>query len=259
MSKDNYSLCLPGFQRCKRCKTVFPHTLEYFSTNKSKLRNVCRQCTNKAQNKLRKRPGIAEKTNAKRREQLKDPIKGKETRRKDRERRAANPEKYRDYDRNRRAEGEPREEHRRKQRDYYWNNHEKILANPRKHAIHESKRRAKIRGLPYEWTNAHWIACLEYWNNKCCVCGRMASDTHFLAQEHWIAVKDNRPDNPGTVPWNMLPMCHSYRGRGASPGCNNSKWVHDPITWIKSKYPPDEANEILKRITDYFEWMKSRE
>lgn len=251
--------CDTGFQQCTICKNVLPLTSEYFGLNGKRFRRQCRNCKNISQNNHRKEPGVSEKYNAKRREKLKDPIEAEKIRRDQRERRTKNPEYFREVDAKRRALGtEGREKHKERSRKYYWDNHEKIRAEykSKSHAEHESKRRAKIHGLPYDWDKSDWQRCLEYWGNKCAICGRVISETHFLARDHWIAIKDKCVDNPGTVPQNILPLCHSYRGRGGEPGCNNSKWKHDPIAWLNSRYSPSEAESILARINEYFALVK---
>lgn len=60
------------------------------------------------------------------------------------------------------------------------------------------KRRAT---LPNTFTDKHWQHALKYFNNKCAACGS-ADQIH---QAHWIPL--SRPECPGTVPSNMIPLC----------------------------------------------------
>lgn len=82
-----------------------------------------------------------------------------------------------------------------------------------KHRLKESRRRARLRSLPDNFTAIDEQRMMDYWDYKCCVCSRPPGLWHIIAVDHWIPLTDPRPDNPGTVPWNMLPMCHSEIGR----------------------------------------------
>ncbi len=104
--------------------------------------------------------------------------------------------------------------------------------------------------LPKLFTKTDWEHCLDYWNRRCCVCGREAGDGYALAQEHWIAISDLRQDNPGTVPWNILPLCHAKGG--VEGGCNNSKWTRDPVEWLTQFLGPEKAAAKLAEISAYF-------
>jgi hypothetical protein len=67
-----------------------------------------------------------------------------------------------------------------------------------------------------------------------------------------IPLTDPRPDNPGTVPTNIVPLCHGV------DGCNLSKSNGDPIEWLTSRYVPRKAKQILARIQAYFDSLKER-
>lgn len=117
-------------------------------------------------------------------------------------------------------------------------------------------RRARKHNLEGKLTTAQWKRCLQYWDHRCAVCGRQAGLWHVLAQEHWIAIADPRPDNPGDAAWNVLPMCHSKKD--GSGGCNNSKGKTDPLKWLYRWLPKKKADEVLKHIEAYFEWVKQQ-
>lgn len=124
--------------------------------------------------------------------------------------------------------------------------------------IKDANRRAKMRSLPSGLTKTDWGRCLEYWNGRCCVCGRLPDFWHIIVREHWIAVDDKRTDNPGNVVTNILPMCHSIEGvPSGDPGCNQSKWKHDPIDWLNRKLGKRKAAKKIAEIYAYFEWAKS--
>jgi hypothetical protein len=119
---------------------------------------------------------------------------------------------------------------------------------------HNRRRLSRKKELPFYFNKNNEKSALEYWNNCCAICGKELDLTpkprgHAVwAMDHWIAMDDRREDNPGTVPWNMLPMCH---GEGS---CNLSKNNNDPIEWLY-RSRPDEAGSILGRINIYFELM----
>ncbi len=70
--------------------------------------------------------------------------------------------------------------------------------------------------------------------------------------DHWIAISDLRPDNPGTVATNMIPLCHGISG------CNNKKQNKDPIEWMRQEYGTRKAKPIIARIEAYFEWVREQ-
>jgi hypothetical protein len=79
-----------------------------------------------------------------------------------------------------------------------------------------------------------------------------AENGYTLAKEHWIALGDQR--NPGTVPWNILPLCHAKSG--VKGGCNNAKWTKDPVVWLESVLSPESFQRKLAEIMDYFDLMR---
>ena len=89
------------------------------------------------------------------------------------------------------------------------------------------RRRARKLNLPDNWTVDDWLHALDYFDHRCAVCGKAASGSRFLAADHWIPLASDDEKNPGTVPWNMVPLCHGNRG------CNNSKGATHPHEWLK--------------------------
>lgn len=72
-------------------------------------------------------------------------------------------------------------------------------------------------------------------------------------------MSDTRADNPGTVPWNMLPLCHGMKDAPiGEPSCNLSKGNKDPVKWLISKLGECKAKEKLAEIETYFELMKTK-
>lgn len=149
-----------------------------------------------------------------------------------------------------------REYHRRKAREYYHAHKDRIKASAstekgkRLAIIWHNRRRARKQALPDTWTLLHWKLALEYWYGCCAVCGRQLRDlfgTHKPAADHWIPLTS--PDCPGTIPTNMIPLCH---GEG---GCNNSKGAKMPEEWLSERYSKQKVHEILNHIELYFEWI----
>lgn len=124
-------------------------------------------------------------------------------------------------------------------------------------AIGRVKRRTREAEIPFCFSKDDWNKCLRWWDYRCCICGKTVGLWHTIAIEHWIPVSDKRPDNPGTVPWNIVPMCHARPGMPAGKSCcNNSKSSHDPETWLAKRVGKRKAKRVLKRVYEYFEWTK---
>jgi hypothetical protein len=160
-----------------------------------------------------------------------------------------------------------KEENKLRQKRWYENNRKHVkhyrkqwYENNREHFLHyirsrrlenkviRANRRARLLNLPNNCTTADWKQCLEYFNNCCAVCGRPRGLWHTLAQDHWIPLKS--VFCPGTMPKNIVPLCH---GQG---GCNNSKGAKLPEKWLIETYGKRKTKEILDRINQYFNSIK---
>jgi hypothetical protein len=129
--------------------------------------------------------------------------------------------------------------------------------NIEKKRFYAKSRRARKNGLPKGFTPADVKRMLNYWDNRCCICGREGGSTHFIAIEHWIPLSDLSHDNPGHVSHNIVPMCHSrVAGLG---GCNNEKYTHHPVKWLSKKLGDEKAQMKLAEIEAYFEWVKQQD
>lgn len=126
--------------------------------------------------------------------------------------------------------------------------------HPETRVIEFQNRKAVKLQLPHSFTRYDWRVCLAYWNNRCCICGRKAGNGYAIAQEHWVPLADTREDNPGTVPWNILPMCHARNG--AKAGCNNLKGTKEPIAWLESFLGQSTAQQKGEKIESYFMFVK---
>lgn len=124
------------------------------------------------------------------------------------------------------------------------------LVNINRFRLAGSKRRARVRSLPSTFTHEQWLACLEYWHNRCAVCGNQLRDLfgsiepHF---DHWIPISHEAC--PGTVVGNMVCLC-SF--------CNLSKHHILPEIWLTRRYGKRKASQIMKRVQAYFEWAMAR-
>jgi len=112
-----------------------------------------------------------------------------------------------------------------------------------------NRRRARKESLPSNFIEDDWHYALEYFHGCCAVCNRPLVDlfsTHTAAQDHWIPITDPRPDNPGTVPHNILPLCHGENG------CNNRKRNRDPVSFLEETFGKRRSRRILDRINAFF-------
>lgn len=122
------------------------------------------------------------------------------------------------------------------------------------------RRAARKQNLPDSFTAADWARALHYFGHACAVCGRREGPFVVLAADHWVALRDPRPDNPGTVPANIVPLCHALKGVPADVlCCNNSKRSADPVAWLTRRFGPEQATLINVRIAGFFEMVRNGE
>jgi hypothetical protein len=231
-------------KKCSKCGEEKPATTDYFKKGdpyhyQYGVRGVCKVCESNAAKERRQTPEGQKRQ--------------REYHEKNRDARNAKSREY--YQAH-------RDEFIKKARQYAIDNREKMREWERRyrrktHHISSYNRRSRKALLPVSFSAEQWIQCLDYWHHRCAVCGRPRGLWHTLAAEHWIAVADPRPDNPGNVPWNIVPMCHARKGSNGLNSCNTSKGDKDPIAWLFSYYNKERAANVLKKIQDYFEWAKN--
>lgn len=275
------------FKRCSKCEQEFPATTEYFHRNKNKpdgLTVICKPCarqrskawhgTNRdyANEKRRQyyQEHRAHSLEVSRQWVINNLAKARAIKRRyyetnrvvcierARQQRVSDPDGHNAKNRERYAKN--RDAKRLYFRRYYATHSATINESSKRWwhskpgiaSIYSQRRRARKHNLPVAFTITNWQRCLDYWGHKCCICGHPMGLWHTLAQDHWIPLSDPRPDNPGTVPWNILPLCH---GQG---GCNNSKFNRDPIEWLQERIGKRRAKQILTCIQAYFEWVKQQ-
>lgn len=258
-------------KRCNKCFELKPATHEHFNRDKSTkdgLQRSCKKCQAEYRDANRERcRTLSRRYYSEHRERLKG--NNRQYWRQNKERLDVYHREYREKHRERISK-----RNHEYQREYYLKNRERILTRTRKHyqansvrickrikhylqrkpfmrRIFEQRRRALKLSLPHTFTHEDWLSCLNYFEYRCAVCGRPSGELHYLAQDHWIPLDDKRPNNPGTVAKNMIPLCHSKKG--GKDGCNSQKLNKDAKAWLIQRYGEDKATEVLKRIQDYFD------
>lgn len=243
---------------CTKCGGVFPATAEWFildKRNKSGLGARCRKCCRKYEYEWRNaNPEKMRSRKYKYSESNREKIRNAS-----REWRVTNPKKAR-HSQQKYNESNPgkRDEF---QRNYYKANREKICArerkryriNPKQERERNRRYRTRLNNLPFNFGSRDEQRAIDYFHGCCAVCGRQLEDLfgeHKAAADHWIAISDARPDNPGTVTGNMIPLCHGVGG------CNNFKGNKDPHEWLHQAYSARKADEIIARVEAYFEWVR---
>lgn len=102
------------------------------------------------------------------------------------------------------------------------------------------------QSLPRNYTKKDWRYAVDYFGNRCAVCGRKRVHwrDYQLVQDHWIPVSD--PLCPGTIPTNIVPLCHGPHG------CNNQKHTKRPEEWIVKRLGKRNGLMKLAEINAYF-------
>lgn len=238
------------FKRCYHCKQILP--VSDFNRDKyakDGLQYKCRTCRSesKKESYQRNKQRVLEKARDYRdanREQIRES---------QRHIYSSNPEKresknlylreYRDVNaeqiRIKRAKYSEQTAEYRRERDK-----ERYRDNPEHFRIKSANRRARKCDLPDTFTNADWQHALAYFNHACAVCGRPQGLWHTLSADHWIPLSS--ADCPGTIPTNIVPLCH---GQG---GCNNGKKDKNADVWLIRRFGKKKAKQISERIQAYF-------
>lgn len=230
-----------SFKQCTRCKEWKPATKQYFDRNRGKyckfgLHHYCKPCRFDFHSEKYDETAKAKKS-----------AYNKGYRAKNGDHLRAESKRYHKENAERLAEYRANKAEHRTQNTLRWQKN-----NPDKVRILNHRRAAKRKNLPDKFYIADWRHALNYWDNKCAICGRAPDETMTLAADHWIPL--DLPHCPGTVPTNILPLCHGRQGgRG---GCNNSKSFLDPVDWLIRKFGEQEAQNILQRIQLYFASLK---
>lgn len=238
---------------CKKCGEVKPHSRDYFRVHRDgRMENVCLVCTNATRKTWRE--NNSDKAHEYNRAWRKaNPDRARELalnwERNNRDKRKVSNRQWylKNGDRQRRSSQLYRKEH---PGITYENTKKWRRNNPQMRHAHNARRRSRKCSLPSTFTSADWQSALNYFNGCCAVCGRQSGLWHTLAADHWIPLTS--PDCPGTVAWNIVPLCHGV------DGCNNSKHANDPADWLTGKFGPRKGRAILRKIEAYLESRMQR-
>lgn len=227
-------------ERKRRYRLEHPEVQrEYRARNPDKIREqrkrYCAQYAEQLREKRRKHYADNAETYRERARQYHRDNTDAENERKQRYR-ANNPEKVREKNRKYREESRWFEKNKEYMRQWVYDNPEKVR-------VYHSRYVAKRRSLPDTLTDAEWQGTLAHFNGCCAVCGRPVGLWHTLAADHWVPLSS--PECPGTVAWNMVPLCH---GDG---GCNNSKHARNATEWAVWKFGKRKGMAIVRRIETY--------
>lgn len=222
---------------CRACGITKPATTEYFPPYKSgRLRPRCRKCANK----------LTEAWNSAHHEYILEA--GREWYKENKVSHLENSRRWREKNRDRTAimYKQWREKNRARveqnQRNWRLNNHEK-------RKVTAYRRRARKLSLPDAFSATDWQYAIDHFGGCCAVCGRPPGLWHTLAADHWIPLTS--PDCPGTVVWNMVPLCHG------NDGCNNSKFNRLASEWLIDKFGTRKGRAILRKIEAFLDSRRS--
>lgn len=251
------------FKPCSKCGEWFPGTSQFFGVDKRGkmgLAAECRTCHNKRCKIYDQKRSVYFRDYQR---NLPKEIKNQRSA----EWRQRNPEKAREVWH--RQHVKRKDQEREYNRAKYWSNPDYYRRRAKEYAKQKRaerplpkqrikvtswsallRHRARKCGKGDTLTAADLRRALAYWGECCAVCGRPAGIWHTIAADHWIPL--NNPNSPGTVPENIIPLCHGQ------DGCNNSKSDRDPVEWLTEKLGKRKARRKLAEIAAYFAWVKSQ-
>lgn len=266
---------VPHERRCNACGKKHPLTAEYFHKDKKAKHGFsyrCKVCAKLIAAQWQKdHPGQANQRKQDYVERHPERVKKSKQDYADCNRDAINA-KHREF------KAANRERMRFEQRIYYLNHRDAILAkdkkrrlanpdrererqkrwrkeNPGKARATVQRRRARRNNLENTFTDTDWQRALDYFENKCAVCGRIPDFWTTLAMDHWQPLEKGG----ATIAGNIVPLCHHKSGvPSGSPCCNRSKGARQPEVWLPDRFGKKKGEAILNRVHDYFEWLKSQ-
>jgi hypothetical protein len=239
---------------CSKCGCEKPVTPEHWSRhNRGKygVRGICKACRAERERKRRvEDPSIKERERTRRatprriawkKKYMHAYFRSERYKEWDRERNRArrNTPAYIAYEKRRKQTARYKQTHQAYTKRFYSTTHGKAVMHAK-----NQRRSALVRSLPSAFTAYDWTRAVEYFQGCCAVCGRPPGLWHTLAADHWIPV--SHPDCPGTVPTNIVPLCHQHGG------CNNHKGAKHPDAWLVEQFGEKRAAIIKSRIEKYF-------
>ncbi len=123
--------------------------------------------------------------------------------------------------------------------------------NPAKIFQKHQRRLARKSGLPIDFESSDWQKAVEYFHGCCAACERQLNDLfglHKPSADHWIPLASS--ECPGTIPSNIVPLCHGV------DGCNNSKGSKMPIEWLELKFGKLKASKIVEAVQVFFQSVR---
>jgi len=242
------------YRRCSKCKQEFPATAEWFYRNKSTgLDKQCKACRKVNQHRYTETHKDRVKASKKAWFDKNPEYKHHHYEQHREQYGAANKMRYRRH----KAESalyhkkryqDNRDVFRERSRESYIRRRDKgtIQLNQK---IAVERRRAKKLETVVDFTKDDWLFALDYWRNRCAICGRTIGFWHTLALDHWIPVCDGG----NTVPGNIVPLCHGI------DGCNNSKGKKNAMGWLVEEYGKRVALKKQSSILEFFSHVRSVE
>ena len=115
------------------------------------------------------------------------------------------------------------------------------------------RRLSRKKNLPDNFTIEDWKFALVFFENRCAVCGRQENEYLALVMDHWIPLSSQ--ECSGTIPSNIVPLCHTRKGCRGAMGCNNSKINKNPVDWLNQSFK-GKALMTINRINEYFTIVK---
>jgi 5-methylcytosine-specific restriction endonuclease McrA len=253
-------------KRCTKCGELKPATREFFRKRGNGLRSECKRCqddynrawyADNVEHAAEKRkmwananPGRVAALRKANHETHKerDAARNKAWREANRERLAAAQKAYSEANRERKSEYY--KAYRASHTDHIAERNKAYrVANPGKIRANQSRRRSRERNLPSMFTDIDLQTVLDYCGNCCAVCGQQLNGLfHRDHLDHWIPCSSS--DCPGTVPWNMVPLCST---------CNQSKSDKPASDWLIEKFGKRKGNAIQRRIETFLNSRRKRE
>jgi 5-methylcytosine-specific restriction endonuclease McrA len=111
-----------------------------------------------------------------------------------------------------------------------------------------NNKRARDEGIPHTLTVEQWLFAINYFGYSCAVCKVEFNDNNMVVLDHWIPISYEGDNNPGTVLWNVIPLCDR---------CNSNKRARWPDEWLYERYKERIARSIIKTINRYFMMITS--
>lgn len=231
-------------KKCKKCNEVKLLTVEFFQKRKSSkdgYRNECKECRNKYQKRYyeENREKIIKQNDEYRKNNWEQfTINRKQYEERNKERLKEWRKQYNEKNKDVIAERKRKhvENNRERYAKYYL---EWARNNPDKCKAKRHRREARLKQLPYNFTEEDWERTLIHFNNSCAYCGKQ----EVLEHEHFIPLSKG---GEYTVN-NIIPACVS---------CNCSKGNRDFFEWYPRHKSYSQVRE--KKILEYLNYESNK-